>query len=173
MTAWARGCCSSRSASPASGSPDDSARIPHRARGHELLRPRPRGLRSYGRYVSRRLRRDALPKIADGIAAYRTAEGALSPAQSAEEVASARLEATKTAWRTALERTYGARIQQFGKAGAERFFPKTRTAKSKRAKQPVGRATRVGAHRASEQPTSGSILARWRAPPSLPSSQRS
>ena len=84
------------------------------------------------------VRRDALPKIADGIAAYRTAEVALSRAESAEKAASARLEATKTAWRTAMERTYGALIQQFGKAGAERFFPKSRTAKAKRAKQPVG-----------------------------------
>jgi len=84
------------------------------------------------------VRRDALPKIADGITVYRSAEVALSRAQSAEKAASARLEATKTAWRTAMERTYGALIQQFGKAGAERFFPKTRTAKAKRAKQPVG-----------------------------------
>ncbi len=83
------------------------------------------------------VRREALPKLEVAITAYRTTDEALTKARVAERDASSRLDAAETSWRNAMERLYGALVQQFGKSGAERFFPKSRASKSGAKKPPV------------------------------------
>jgi hypothetical protein len=83
------------------------------------------------------LRKDTLAKLDEAIPAYQAADAALADARLSEGAAGTRLDAAKTAWRSAMERTYGALVQQFGKAGAERFFPKKRAAKSNGKKKPA------------------------------------
>lgn len=82
------------------------------------------------------VRREALPKLDDAIVAYRTADAALAAARTGARSAATRLDAHEAAWRNLMVRAYGALVQQFGKAGAERFFPRIRTVKGGRKKTP-------------------------------------
>lgn len=75
------------------------------------------------------VRREVLPKLGDAITAYRVAESALANARAGVKSATTRYDASEGAWRRLMEKTYGALVQHVGKAGAERFFPRIRTAK--------------------------------------------
>lgn len=81
------------------------------------------------------VRREALTKLEVAIPAYRAADEALTRVRVAESAVSNRLDAAEAEWRRTVERVYGALVQQFGKAGAERFFPKTRGARSSTSKK--------------------------------------
>ena len=63
-------------------------------------------------------------KLDQGITEYRHAEGVLTQTQTAASLADTRLDAATAEWSRSMERTYGALIDQFGKAAAERFFPR-------------------------------------------------
>ena len=75
------------------------------------------------------MRRETLSKLGDAITAYRVADTALTNARTGVRSASPRFDACEGAWRRLMEKVYGALVQQYGKAGAERFFPRIRTAK--------------------------------------------
>lgn len=83
------------------------------------------------------VRHEAVTKLDQGLAEYRSAEGSLTQAQTAVSLAGTRLDAATAEWARTLERVYGALIHQVGKAAAERFFP--RTSKSKKAKKAAPR----------------------------------
>lgn len=76
------------------------------------------------------LRAQVGPRIQGALKAYKAADAALATARTHESIIATRVDATTAEWRQGMERVYGALIQQFGKAPAERFFPRARASKS-------------------------------------------
>lgn len=65
-----------------------------------------------------------------GLPEFSAATAALSRARTAESLASTRLNAATEAWTKQMEKTYGALVQEVGKAKAEQFFPRARGKKA-------------------------------------------
>jgi hypothetical protein len=76
----------------------------------------------------------AVPALGAGLDGFGTATAALGKARTAEAMKATDLAAAIDAWRTQMEKTYGALVAQLGKSKAERFFPRE---KSKAAKPVV------------------------------------
>jgi hypothetical protein len=92
----------------------------------------------YGQLVSRLnefldasddVRKDAVPVLTAGIAAFRSAAEAVEQALTAESLASTRLRNAKEAWDVLMTKVYGALLADAGKPAAERHFPKIRSGK--------------------------------------------
>ncbi len=88
------------------------------------------------------VRRETVTKLDQGVAEYRSAEGALTQAQTDASLAGTRLDAATAEWARSMERVYGALIHQFGKTAAERFFPRpSRSSKAKKSKKAAPHST--------------------------------
>ncbi|GMV40062.1 MAG: hypothetical protein AMXMBFR64_17780 [Myxococcales bacterium] len=79
------------------------------------------------------VRQEAVPKVEDGITAYRQAAKAVDDANTAYSLVSTRLASAEQALDRQLEKTYGALIESVGKAKADRCFPSVRKPKPKKA----------------------------------------
>lgn len=66
----------------------------------------------------------AVPELKKGIAAFKEAVEKVEAAQSASGRAKTRLDSAEEAWEDLMEKTYGALVSLYGRAKAERFFPK-------------------------------------------------
>jgi hypothetical protein len=75
------------------------------------------------------IRKNAVPAITAGIAAFRTASEAVEHALTAEALAFTRLDAAEEAWSNLVTKVYGVLIADLGKKAADRFFPKIRSKK--------------------------------------------
>jgi hypothetical protein len=94
----------------------------------------------YGELVSRleshlpdtdEVRLKTVASVTPNIAAFEGAVKVLNDARTAQALARTTLEAGRDAWDRQIEKTYGALVAQFGKAKAERFFPRVRSKKGK------------------------------------------
>jgi hypothetical protein len=106
--------------------------------GYYIAAPLDESARRYGE-LKRRLeenlpasdpaRRAAVAAITRGLKDFEAANKALDEAQSEEHIAGTRARNALRALERQLEKTYGALMTEHGKAFAERFFPKVRTAR--------------------------------------------
>lgn len=89
----------------------------------------------YGQLISRMnefldpnddVRKQAVPALIAGIAAFQAAVEALNEAVNAQSLAATRLQSAEDAWGVLMTKIYGALVADIGKAAAERFFPKIR-----------------------------------------------
>jgi len=71
----------------------------------------------------------AVPALATGITAFKSAAEAVDQALTAESVASTRLQHAEDAWAVLMTKVYGALVADVGKQAAERYFPKIRSSK--------------------------------------------
>jgi hypothetical protein len=76
-----------------------------------------------------------------GLPEFSAATAALSRARTAESLASSRLNAATEAWTRQMEKTYGALVQEVGKAKTEQFFPRARGKKADAGEAPPGGGT--------------------------------
>lgn len=92
----------------------------------------------YGQLISRfneflapedEVRQNAVPALTAGIAAFQSGVDAVNQALTAESLAATRLESAEEAWNVLMTKVYGALVADEGKAGAERYFPKSRRGK--------------------------------------------
>jgi hypothetical protein len=68
-----------------------------------------------------------VPKIQAALTAYSDACAALDAARTDESIARTSLETAESDWEALVEKVYGSLISQYGKADAERFFPRRTT----------------------------------------------
>jgi hypothetical protein len=80
-----------------------------------------------------------------GLKAYAGAGDALGTTRNAAALATTAREAAEKRWREEMEKTHGALIATVGKAKAERFFPRVRSAKQKAAAKAKREAKKKGA----------------------------
>ena len=78
------------------------------------------------------VRRVAVPALVKGLVEFKKSVAAVQKAQTGESLAGTRLTVATTAFRKDLESAYGELVKQFGKAAADRFFPKAAKKKSKK-----------------------------------------
>lgn len=77
------------------------------------------------------IRTATVTAIDNGTAAFKAATTALTAARTQESLAKTRLDAAEETWERLMEKVYGFLVAEVGRAAAEKFFPKTRTSKSK------------------------------------------
>lgn len=76
-------------------------------------------------------------RVKEGLASFQAAAQQLEKARTASALAATELDRASERWRKQMEKTYGAIIAERGKQEAERMFPRTATARSRRAAVPV------------------------------------
>jgi hypothetical protein len=76
------------------------------------------------------VRSATIAAIDAGLDGFRGAVAALTSARTAESLASTRLAAATESWERQIEKAYGAIVNEFGRARADRFFPRVRNKKS-------------------------------------------
>lgn len=95
----------------------------------------------YGQLISRfneflavddEVRTGAVPALTAGIEAFEAGVKAVTDALIAESLAATHLESAEEAWNLLLTKAYGVLVADLGKAGAERYFPKSRRSKKKK-----------------------------------------
>lgn len=72
------------------------------------------------------LRKSAVPALRTGIKALQDAEKTLDGAESEERLAATHARKSLRAFERQMEKTYGALVAEYGRAKADRFFPKVR-----------------------------------------------
>lgn len=94
----------------------------------------------YGELISRveshlpptdEIRLKTVATVTPNIEAFGGAVKVLNDARTAQALARTTLESARDAWNRQIEKTYGALVAQYGKAKAERFFPRVRNKKGK------------------------------------------
>ncbi len=73
------------------------------------------------------MRTALLPALVAGLKAWREGVTAVDDARTEAAKAGTLVAKATDAWRRQVEKTYGALVQELGRAGAEGFFPRSRT----------------------------------------------
>jgi len=81
--------------------------------------------------ASDKVRTATIGVIDTGLADFAKGTSELTTARNAASIADGHLSTAEDAWEKQMEKTYGALVVEFGRASADRFFPKTKT-KSKK-----------------------------------------
>jgi len=82
------------------------------------------------------VRKAAVPAITAGLADFASSKAALTDARTAKAMAETRLAAATEAWERQVEKTYGELVKLYGRAKADRFFPRSASRKPRSGEGP-------------------------------------